>query len=324
MNLDTSLQAALAAVSKAAALCEIARASLVTAESAEKSDRSPVTIADLACQISVVSALQAATPGVPVVGEEDSSLLQTPGELTARLQSLLLRCGLPADLPTLRSTLDRAGHAGGNRGAFWTLDPIDGTKGFLRGEQYAVALALIVDGRVELGVLGCPRMPARGMAAGGSLFRAVRGKGCLEIPLGGGEAKPALVQMTADTRQANLCESVESGHTSHGMAARITEQLGIRAAPFRMDSQCKYAAVARGDATLYLRLPSKPGYREKIWDHAAGSILVEEAGGKVTDTRGQPLDFGRGRELSDNLGVVVSNGKIHAMVVDAVRAVTGV
>jgi 3'(2'), 5'-bisphosphate nucleotidase len=37
---------------------------------------------------------------------------------------------------------------------FWTLDPIDGTKGFLRGEQYVVALALVVDGQVQIGVLG--------------------------------------------------------------------------------------------------------------------------------------------------------------------------
>lgn len=323
MNLTPLLQAALAAVRKASTLCETARAALTTSEAAEKTDRSPVTIADLACQISIIRDLHAATPGIPVVGEEDSSLLGAPSELTARLQSLLLKCNLPSDLPTLRSLLDRGDHTGGTRGTFWTLDPIDGTKGFLRGDQYAIALALIVDGRVELGVLGCPKMPARGATTGGSLFWAVRGGGCNETALIGGDPHPARVQNITDARHANVCESVESGHTAHGMSTRISEKLGIQGAPFRMDSQCKYAAVARGDATLYLRLPTQPGYREKIWDHAAGSILVSEAGGKVTDIHGRDLDFSRGRELSANSGVVVSNGKLHAMVVDAVRAVAG-
>ncbi len=323
MNLAPLLQSAIAAVRRAARLCETARADLAATAAVEKSDRSPVTIADLACQISIIRDLNSATPGIPLVGEEDSSLLAAPSELTARLQSLLLKCHLPADLATLRGLLDRGDHAGGDRGTFWTLDPIDGTKGFLRGDQYAIALALIADGRVELGVLGCPRMPARGSASGGSLFWAVRGGGCQETTLDGGDPLPARVQSISDTRLACVCESVESGHTAHGMSTRISEKLGIQGAPFRMDSQCKYAAVARGDATLYLRLPTKPGYREKIWDHAAGSILVSEAGGKVTDIHGRDLDFGRGRELSANSGVVVSNGKLHAMVVDAVRTVVG-
>mgnify|MGYP003472513371 CR=1 FL=1 len=53
--------------------------------------------------------------------------------------------------------------------------------------------------------------------------------------------------------------------------------------------------MARGEAQIYLRLPTKKDYREKIWDHAAGMIIVEEAGGKVTDVRGHPLDFAHGR-----------------------------
>ena len=87
----------------------------------------------------------------------------------------------------------------------------------------------------------------------------------------------------------------------------------------RMDSQAKYAAVARGDAVLYLRLPSgnPDRYAEKIWDHAAGALVVEEAGGIVTDMHGKPLDFGKAERLHDNQGVVVSNGAIHDDVIAA-------
>lgn len=65
----------------------------------------------------------------------------------------------------------------------WTIDPIDGTKGFLRGEQYAVCLALIVDAQVKVGVIGCPNLPvsATGPNRKGCIFVAVRGHGVEQV-----------------------------------------------------------------------------------------------------------------------------------------------
>ena len=118
-----------------------------------------------------------------------------------------------------------------------------------------------------------------------------------------------------------MCESVESAHTAHGAAARIAECLGITHEGCRMDSQCKYAAVARGEADIYLRLPTRKDYQEKIWDHAAGWLVVTEAGGRVTDVSGKALDFTRGRTLSENRGIVATNGPLHDRVVCAVGQV---
>ena len=89
--------------------------------------------------------------------------------------------------------------------------------------------------------------------------------------------------------------------------------LGVEAEPVRMDSQAKYAVLAAGHGELYLRLlsPSRLDYREKIWDQAAGSIVIEEAGGKVTDLDGKPLDFTQGRTLAKNRGICGSNGVLH-------------
>jgi 3'(2'), 5'-bisphosphate nucleotidase len=120
---------------------------------------------------------------------------------------------------------------------------------------------------------------------------------------------------------ASFCESVESAHSSHGDAAHIAEILGVTALPLRIDSQCKYATIARGDASIYLRLPTRADYAENIWDHAAGWINVKEAGGEVTDACGNPLDFSAGRTLSRNVGVVATNGKLHDRVIAAVRQV---
>ena len=120
---------------------------------------------------------------------------------------------------------------------------------------------------------------------------------------------------------ARFCESVEAAHSAHGAAAQIAARLGISAEPVRLDSQAKYGVVARGEADIYLRLPTKADYFEQIWDHAGGVLVVEEAGGKVTDVTGEPLDFTHGRQLKQNRGVIVSNGRLHAMVLEAVRAV---
>lgn len=120
--------------------------------------------------------------------------------------------------------------------------------------------------------------------------------------------------------QASFCESVEAGHSSQGTNARIASLLGIRGESVRMDSQAKYASVARGDGDIYLRLPVGDGsYQEKIWDHAAGAILVAEAGGAVSDAKGRPLNFALGRTLRENKGVVAAHKRIHENVIKAVR-----
>ena len=122
-----------------------------------------------------------------------------------------------------------------------------------------------------------------------------------------------------DPAAVRFCESVESGHSAHGDAAAVADRLGITAAPLRMDSQAKYAVVARGEADIYLRLPTRADYREKIWDHAAGALIVAEAGGIVTDIHGRPLEFHHGRELTANRGVIVTNGRLHDRVLEAIR-----
>ena len=181
------------------------------------------------------------------------------------------------------------------------------------------ALALVEDGEVRLGVLGCPNLPTAG-GGRGALFVA-DDAGCVVFAGDGGGPSPVTVTHPDVLADARFCESVESGHSDHDQAAEIASRLGIRADPYRIDSQCKYGAVARGDASIYLRLPTRPGYREKIWDHAAGTLVVERAGGRVTDVSGAPLEFGRGRTLDRNRGVIATDGRFHDRVLEAVAAV---
>ena len=210
----------------------------------------------------------------------------------------------------------------GNRYSHWRLDRGSDPEA-LRGEQYAVALGLIEDGEVVLGVLGCPNLTGRGGT--GALFAGVAGGGAIELPLDGSgvAGEPVAVTSLTSPAEARFCESVESGHSNQSESARIAEQLGITQEPYRIDSQCKYAAIARGDAQIYLRMPTRKDYREKIWDHAGGWMVVTEAGGTVTDCYGKPLDFSLGRRLESNKGVIVTNGPLHTEVVQTVRDVLG-
>jgi len=316
------------AVVRAARLCESVRGEIGAVSAVAKDDRSPVTVADFGAQAVVILALRGAFPDTPIVAEESAGFLRTDEGAAIRDRVLRhVRAVAPGTGDeAILDAIDHGTHPGGPRGRFWTLDPIDGTKGFLRNEQYAIALALVEEGRVVAGILGCPNLPhdaARPDAGRGCLFTARAGEGATMRTLADPKERRIAVSELTDVTRAAFCESVESGHSSHGDAARVAEILGVTAPPYRIDSQCKYAAVARGDAAIYLRLPTRKDYREKVWDHAAGWSVVTEAGGRVTDVDGNPLDFSRGRTLEGNAGVIVTNGAFHDAVVAAVREALG-
>ena len=321
MTYTQEKQVAIEAVTFASVLCQAVQAETVV-DSLEKNDKSPVTVADFGSQALICQRLKAAFPNDPIVGEEHSADLQKP-ENAAKLMQVthyVRRFVSEATPEGVCRWID----AGNGRVAdrFWTLDPIDGTKGFLRQEQYAVALALIEHGQVKVAVLGCPNLPlslSDSNSPTGTLFVAVRGEGALMAALGSHSFTAIHVVREADKDRLRFAESVEADHGNQALQEAVAQAAGITQPPVRMDSQAKYGLVARGDAALYLRLPSpkSPDYREKIWDHAAGLLVIEEAGGRVTDMNGQPLDLASDFKMNHNRGVVASHGAQHAAVLAA-------
>lgn len=315
-----------------------------------KDDKSPVTIGDFGAQALIIAAIKHNFPSDEVVGEEEASSLREQKDLSSKIWNLVkdvklsdsesdaLLGGPIQSEDQMLDAIDMGNSAGGNKGRIWALDPIDGTKGFLRGGQYAVCLALMVDGDVKVGVLGCPNLPVddsapltedMGSAATdaegkGVLFSAVQGEGATSQPLTKGpvaKGQPIHVSKISKVSEAVMCESVEPGHSSKGDNALIAEKLGITGRPVQMDSQAKYGSVARGAGDLYLRLPVRKDYIEKIWDHAAGDLIVREAGGQVTDVAGKRLNFSLGRTLTENKGVIATPANVHAEVLKAVQEV---
>jgi 3'(2'), 5'-bisphosphate nucleotidase len=293
-----------------------------------KDDKSPVTVADFAAQAVVAKRLADRFPNAALMGEESAVALRSEQGVETLQQILgFVQSAIPT--ATAEEVCDWIDHGVGERRATtWALDPVDGTKGFLRRDQYAVAFALIVDGVVQLGVLGCPELESamKPVAGGaGSLVVAARGQGAWVQSLAepNGSWSQLNVSDVSDPVQARLLRSVEKSHTDTGGIADLVRRLGIKADPVPMDSQAKYAVLAAGGGEALLRLlsPSRPDYREKIWDQAAGSIIVEEAGGRVSDLDGKALDFTQGRSLDANRGVLATNGHLHDALLDGLRQI---
>lgn len=278
----------------------------------EKADASPVTVADHAVQALIAHRLQL-SPG-SLVGEESSAALRGPeaaGYVDVLLQTL--RPYWPeVSAPALLDAIDSGDGAGG-AGAFWTIDPIDGTRGFIADRHYAIALARVEAGRPVFAVLGCPRLSDEGAEpceGEGLVFQAALGEGCWSRPVRDLGARRR-VEVRPDLEPC-LVESAESRrarprHEAYAAAGGLRFFSGLK-----VDAQTKYALLARGDAQAYLRLRDPGGYKEAIWDHAAGALVASEAGAQVSDQDGRPLDFSRGRRLEANNGVVAATPALHA------------
>ncbi len=364
-SVDMMLATARRAVVRAARVCRFVQARLDEMRAMTKDDRSPVTIADYASQAVVARSLQeagligtAGMGGAGLVAEEAAEFLRQPGHeahLAATLAALRASGAWEAgeggldggDAQAVLEAIDLGGHepTPGAPEGYWTLDPIDGTKGFLRGPvgegkegegggQYAIALAYIEDGRVKLGVLGCPNLALDPAEVGG----IDDPRGCVLWCVRDGDARSPVFAQRLDgdehartvsprfhrdkhLERVRVAESVESGHTSHSASARLFEEAGVATDGIRLDSQCKYAVCALGAADVYVRLPTKKGYVERIWDHAAGAIIAQEAGLIVSDVDGKPLDFAHGKGLAGNRGVIVAPPRLHERLIEAARIV---
>jgi 3'(2'), 5'-bisphosphate nucleotidase len=291
-----------------------------------KGDASPVTVADFSVQALIAARLSRDCPTDTLVAEEDATALRNAPGLAARVVEVVKGADPSLHPDQILNWIDRGGSSPARR--FWALDPIDGTKGLLRGGQYAVALALIVDGVVQLGVLGCPRLSLNQLAAEaagddvrgeGGIAVAVRGRGAWWSAFSNGSLTPLSVSRVIDPTRARVLHSFETPHSDVEMLRRVTDTLCMQLPPWLMDSQAKHVVIASGAADVLLRFPTRHGFHDAIWDQAAGSLLIEEAGGRVTDLMGRALDFSTGRQLVTNEGLVATNGVLHNGVLKAVQ-----
>ena len=220
-------------------------------------------------------------------------------EMDARAEELIVG-RLAAAFPDDGVLAEERGAAGGRSGRRWIIDPLDGTTNYAHGVPiFAVSIALEAAGRVELGVVFDPNLD--------ELYVAERGRGATlnDRPL-------------AVSAAATLDESLLA--TGFPYDIRETDDNNLREyAAFSVRAR----AVRRmGSAVLYLawlaagRLDGYWELRLGAWDVAAGGLLIAEAGGRVTDLAGGPLDL-------DAPAVVASNGRIHGALLAVLKEIRG-
>ena len=204
-----------------------------------KSDRSPVTEADRAAELIILAALARAAPGVPIIAEEEVA----------------------------------AGRIPQHQDVYFLVDPLDGTKEFVRGgDDYTVNIALVVDGEPRLGVVYAP--------ASGRLHAGIVGRGAWldegqgRIPI---RCRPCPDCPTAVASKSHFTQNTADYLAQCGAGEHVS-----------IGSSLKLCLVAEGKADLYPRLSPT-----SEWDTAAGHAVLLAAGGRVDGPDGQPLRYGK-------------------------------
>ena len=209
----------------------------------QKADASPVTLADERAEAIIVEILAAEAPGIPVVAEETCE-----------------REGVPGDCPS----------------CVWLVDPLDGTKEFLRRNgEFTVNIALLDGDRPVLGLVHAPALGETFAAAGPGTATLQRG-----------DAAPRLIS----TRPVPRRGAVVVHSRSHENHEKLSAYLATLDAPTTRvaGSALKFGLIAAGEADLYPRFSPT-----MEWDTAAGQAVLEAAGGSVTTPDGAPLRYGK-------------------------------
>ncbi len=217
-----------------------------------KADKSPVTAADEAADAVIVQGLARVMPGIAVVSEESRVRPTALGE------------------------------------TFALVDPLDGTKEFVKGlGEYTVNLAIIVGGEPIAGIVAAPAL--------GLLWRGVVGRGAERLALDRAAAPVAIRCRPAPP--SGLVAAASRSHFSAETAAFL-DRVGV-ASRISCGSSLKFCRVAEGAVDVYPRLA-----QISEWDIAAGHALVAAAGGVVTTPRGGALRYGNAADSYNVRGFI--------------------
>ncbi|KAK4198651.1 hypothetical protein QBC40DRAFT_283294 [Triangularia verruculosa] len=318
-------------------------------DSLTKTDFSPVTVADFAIQALLAGALIQEFPDDALVGEESADELRDNPQLLQQVATVLkVADGWHArDESHVCDVIDLCTLEGQGKKRTWVFDPIDGTKTFLKGKQYAINIALLAEGKEGgreevMSVVACPLLDwtlgteGDGQAINdatvdktgrGAVVYCVKGHGVFVEPLLNKTAdeKPRQVPRhaeqvkTVDGLKSVTCwQSLDSGvDTLH---ERVAEQLGMDFPGSDLLGWVnRWVCLSLGLANTTVWVYKKRERKAKIWDHAGAMMLFREVGGKITDVDGKSIDLSQGRLLNQNFGFLAAPERVHGAVLEAVN-----
>ncbi|XP_024964166.1 putative PAP-specific phosphatase, mitochondrial isoform X2 [Cynara cardunculus var. scolymus] len=318
---NRELRAAVDAVERACCLCVDVKRSLFTSDGRilEKNDHTPVTIADFGVQALVSLELGKLFPSIPLVAEEDSAFLRSNNLVNSVVNVVTDKASSQDKALTQTDVLeaiDRGGKFGPNPATYWVLDPIDGTRGFLKGSEalYVVGLALVVEGHIVLGVMGCPNWRVdksnkstskiSGMIMVAHVGCGTWSKGISDLQNGMNWIK-CLVDGYTLVHKGRFCISESQTWESLPLSSSFgsttnVDNVGVKEVlllPTCCGSLCKYLMVASGRASVFIQ-------------RARDDRVI-----KVTDWNGDQLDLAADeverRALFPPGGILVSNNSLH-------------
>ena len=198
------------------------------------------------------------------------------------------------DDPSKRTRSDRV----------WITDPIDGTWGFIKKDgDFAVQIGLAVDGEP---VVGVAYLPAHGL-----LYFGSKGTGAFVVKGVGGEPIRLRASDNVEFSQMNL--AVSRNHRSPKIS-RIVREFGLRKEIQRGSVGLKVGLVAEAVCDLYIHLSP----RTKFWDTCGPQVILEEAGGRLTDLFGERIRY-QISDVQNHGGIVATNGPAHEMIIARLR-----
>ncbi|MFX1238167.1 MAG: inositol monophosphatase family protein [Promethearchaeota archaeon] len=270
----------------------------------EKNDNTPVTLADLATQIYIINSLMEEFPDDNIIAEEEGTIINEESK------KIISKCfqELNIEINNIKEIVNYRGKASNRQ---WTIDPIDGTQGFVKGLFYAIGIGFMEDSVPMTCAISVPSYDKRGLA----LFSAERGKGAHAS-----YGRKSFISIKA-SKKANVPDFVlyQSLHYDMPWVSQVAQNLKIHNS-IKIDSMLKFCKVADGSADLYIK-PIDPQHSFS-WDYMPGILIIEEAGGKITDIRNEPLWIENERLRWTAPGIVASNGIAHDFVIQEIKKVT--
>ncbi len=264
-------------------------------KSYKKQDDSPVTLADLASQIYIISQIRKKFPEDHIVAEEENIDL-----IDNENRDMILHCFDELSMKITNNLIELLKYKGSSSKRTWTIDPIDGTLGYEKKLWYAIGLGLMISNEPQVSAISVPNYNSIETA----VFRAIKGYGA-EMSYDNRSYSKIHVSNSSDLSKFRLYHSL---HYDEPWVMEFASKNKVKNHK-QIDSMAKFCKVADGTADLYIK-PLREDFSFS-WDYVPGDLLVREAGGMVTYLNGDNLEYKGKLCLVKSPGYVVSNGILH-------------